>query len=64
MSSAPLSPSERRLPDWFWDYIGQDGPWEGDRAIGGQAFVIRDGIPRSKALVSDAQAQTEETFGF
>jgi ubiquinone/menaquinone biosynthesis C-methylase UbiE len=64
MSSAPSSPSERRLPDWLWDYIGQDGPWEGDRDIGGQPFVVRDGIPRSKALVSDAQAQTEETFGF
>jgi SAM-dependent methyltransferase len=26
--------------------------------------VIRDGIPRSLALLSEAQAQTEETFGF
>lgn len=32
--------------------------------LGGQQFVMRDGIPRSKVLVSAAQAQTEETFGF
>jgi arsenite methyltransferase len=64
MSSAPLSPFEPRLPDWFWDYLGQPGPWEGERDIGGQAFVVRHGIPRSTALLSEAQAQTEETFGF
>lgn len=64
MSSAPSSPSEHPLPDWFWEYIGQPGPWEGERPVGGQAFLLREGIPRSKALLSEAQAQTEETFGF
>ncbi len=32
--------------------------------VGGQAFVIRNGIPRSKKLVSQAQAQTSQTFGY
>jgi SAM-dependent methyltransferase len=54
----------RTLPQWFWDYLGTGGPWPGERLVGGQVFVIRDGIPRSQALLSGAQAQTEETFGF
>jgi SAM-dependent methyltransferase len=56
--------ADRTLPDWFWEYLGTDGPWAGERLTGGQAFVIRDGIPRSLALLSPAQSQTEETFGF
>lgn len=32
--------------------------------LGGQEFVVRNGIPRSRKLVSSAQAQTSETFGF
>ena len=69
MSSTPSVRSEppapdRELPGWFWDYLGADGPWDGERSIGGQAFVVRGGIPRSGALLTSAQAQTEETFGF
>ncbi len=41
MSSAPLFPSEPRVPGWFWDYLGQPGPWKGDCDIGGQAFIAR-----------------------
>jgi SAM-dependent methyltransferase len=52
------------MPDWFWEYLGTDGPWTGERPIGGQRFVIRRTIPRSLALLSDSQSQTEETFGF
>jgi arsenite methyltransferase len=55
---------ERALPDWIWHCLGVDGPWQGERSLGSQAFVVRDGIPRSRALLSAAQAQTEETFGF
>ena len=70
MSSTPSARSEpagsvgRTLPDWFWACLGVDGPWQGARAIGGQSFEIRGGIPRSASLLSEAQAQTEETFGF
>jgi SAM-dependent methyltransferase len=52
------------MPDWLWEQLGEAGPWSGRRDIGGQPFVVRDGIPRSEALLSNAQAQTEETFGF
>ena len=70
MSSTPSVRSEaagrhdRALPHWFWTWLGVDGPWTGEREIGGQSFRIRDGIPRSSALLTGAQAQTEETFGF
>jgi SAM-dependent methyltransferase len=52
------------MPDWFWAWLGVDGPWQGERTIGGRSFGIRAGIPRGSALLSGAQAQTEETFGF
>lgn len=67
MSSTPSARSEAAgpsQPGWFWDYLGTGGPWQGERPVGEQPFVIRDGIPRSLALLSDAQAQTEEAFGF
>src|SRR3954453_16677937 len=64
MSSTPSAPSEARQPDWLWEYLGVDGAWDGDRSIGGQDFVVEAGIPRQRSLLSDAQAQTEETFGF
>lgn len=70
MSSTPSVHSEdriaagRELPQWFWDYLGTVGPWPGVRLIDGQPFVVRAGIPRSQALLSNAQAQTEEAFGF
>lgn len=64
MSSTLSAQSEQRRPDWFWRFLGQDGPWHGRRGIGGQHFIIRDGIPRAETLLSDAQAQTEETFAY
>jgi arsenite methyltransferase len=67
MSSTPSARSEPgtpALPAWFWDYLDAGAAWQGERTIGGQSFVVRDGIPRSQALLTAAQAQTEETFGF
>ncbi len=65
MSSMPSSPSEAALPNWLWRYLGiatpaEDAEWQ----QGGQPFVMRGGIPRSRALVSAAQEQTEQVFGF
>ena len=40
---------------------GRDGTEE---LIGGQPFVWRDGILRQRALLSESQAQTADTFGF
>ena len=64
MSSTLSARSEIAQPEWLWSYLGVDGTWGGSRAIGDQEFVIRGGIPRQQALLTDAQAQTEETFGF
>lgn len=64
MSSPQSAPFDRALPDWFWNYLGQTGPWSGRRDFCGQSFVVRRGIPRSESLLSPEQAQTEETFGF
>ncbi|WP_284734598.1 class I SAM-dependent methyltransferase [Sphingosinicella terrae] len=54
----------RMPPDWLWDYLGADGRTSDSLSIGGERFVMRAGIPRSPALLSQAQAQTEAAFGF
>src|SRR5437868_3329237 len=70
MSSTPSaisnghSEAKTQLPMWFWDYLDVDGPWEGEREVRGQTLVLRRGIPRSLAALSQEQAQTEEAFGF
>lgn len=52
-------------PNWFNHLIGCDHPVENrEFSLGGQPFIIRNNIPRSLKLVSNAQAQTRETFGF
>ncbi len=57
--------SERTMPQWLYDYLKIAAPIEGGEFdLNGQKFVHRDGISRSLALLSAAQAQTEETFGF
>lgn len=57
--------SERTMPQWFYDYLKIAAPAEGDEFnLNGQKFVHRDGISRSLALLSAAQIQTEEAFGF
>jgi len=57
--------SERVTPQWLYDYFGISASREGDAFdLAGQRFVHRDGISRSQAILSAAQGQTEETFGF
>ncbi len=64
MSSMPCTTSEP-LPSWFWEYLGTPPAAEGGAfTLGGTEFVVDAGIPRARELHSDAQAQTEETFGF
>lgn len=68
LEPSPVSDSERpgfsQQPRWLWELLEVDGPWDGERQIAGQDFVIRDGIPRSLAVHTAAQSQTGETFGF
>jgi arsenite methyltransferase len=63
IQSVRSDPNVRSMPDWLWPLLGAEGPWQGERMVGSQAFSVRDGIPRSGLLLSQAQAQTEETFG-
>lgn len=62
--SAGSSAHTYHLPAWFWEYLGTDGPWEGERSLRGRGFIVRNGIPRSVEVASPGQAQTEEAFGF
>ncbi len=62
--SNPAS-SKPRLPSWLWDVLRTNEQNDGAKfAVNGQPFLMRAGIPRSQALLSEAQAQTEEAFGF
>lgn len=53
------------LPSWLAEVLGVRHLDEGlEFSLGGQSFVVREGLPRSSKLVSAEQAQTRETFGF
>ncbi len=53
------------LPAWMHQVLGVSSLEEGSSfELNGQAFVVKGGIPRSRKLVSEAQAQTSDTFGF
>lgn len=53
------------VPEWLGKVLGTSSFEEGARfKVGGQAFVVRRGIPRSLKSVSEAQGQTREAFGF
>jgi len=68
MSSNPLNksqPDPAAMPAWLQQVLEVPSLAEAlSFDLGGQAFVVKDGIPRSKKLFSEAQAQTSETFGF
>jgi SAM-dependent methyltransferase len=52
-------------PNWLNQLLGVTSLEEAtDFELGGQDFLVKNGIPRSKKLVSQAQAQTSDTFGF
>lgn len=52
-------------PAWLPSLLGVDALAEGEAIdVGGQPFVVRDGIPRAQRLVSEQQAATGEAFGF
>ena len=53
------------MPDWLRKILCTESLEEGTAfERRGQAFVVQNGIPRSRKLISKAQAQTSETFGF
>lgn len=65
MKDSNLPPSNWKLASWLWRVLRTNEQGDGANfAVNGQPFVMRAGIPRSQALLSEAQAQTEEAFGF
>src|SRR3990167_8003417 len=65
MSSTSCTHSDQSSPAWLWDYLGVKQALDGDQFdLHGQKYVVKNGIPRASSLLSNAQAQTEETFGF
>lgn len=56
---------QTEAPVWLWEVLGISRPAEGATFfLQDQEFVVQAGIPRARRLVSEAQAQTRETFGF
>ena len=65
MLLTPSISSEPMFPEWFWSYLDMSPKSEAETfRIGATEFVMRGGIPRAANLLSSAQSQTEETFGF
>ncbi len=59
------TPTFAPMPPWVAEVLGLGQLDEGlEFSLGSQAFVVRDGLPRSSKLVSAEQAQTSEAFGF
>ena len=51
--------------EWLWKVLGSPPLKEGESAnVQGQDVVVHEGLPRVRSLVSAAQAQTREAFGF
>jgi len=54
-----------RTPQWLRELLGIEPPKEGEEVqIRGRTYELRDGILRLRGDVSDAQAQTSDSFGF
>src|SRR5687768_8433096 len=65
IASNKSQPDLTAMPAWVRQVLGVTSLVEGQSFdLDGQAFVVKNGIPRSKKLFSQAQAQTSETFGF
>lgn len=65
MKDYNLAPAYRKPVSWLWHVLRTSEKVEGANfAVNGQPFVLRAGIPRAQALLSKAQSQTEEAFGF
>ena len=53
------------IPEWLPALLGVPSLGEGTTfELGRQVFTVRGGIPRSHSLISAAQAQTSDAFGF
>jgi len=65
MSTSSAPSASYRAPSWFVELFGLERVEEGQIvSLGGQDFVVRGGIPRSRRLLSESQHQTANAFGF
>lgn len=68
MSPAPSAASSAKPPaaaPWLAKLLGAELPAEGGETdLGGQRFVLQGGILRSTRLLSAAQTQTADAFGY
>jgi SAM-dependent methyltransferase len=66
MTQVPdTSTTSARAPEWLERLLGSPIPAEGGTVeLRGGDFVVRDGILRATGVVSEAQAQTSDAFGF
>src|SRR4051812_34076864 len=56
---------DRTVQDWFAGLLGAALPLEGQSLVAhGRTLTMRDGILRGQELVSRAQGQTSDAFGF
>ncbi len=54
-----------RPPPWLFDVLETKPVAEGGEiVVDGRPLLLEDGILRAPAMVSSAQAQTSEAFGF
>jgi arsenite methyltransferase len=61
----PVSDVLPPMPSWLARVLGVPLFDEGmEFSLGGQTFVVRNGLPRCRKFVSATQIQTRETFGF
>ena len=63
--SLPNEHGSGPTPRWLLEILGIDRPKEGASAeLAGRKFVVRDGLLRARSLLSGAQEQTSDVFGF
>lgn len=61
-----MSLDHRPVPEWFSNVFGFDAPPADGSSLelGGTRYLLDGGVLRAEVLVSEAQAQTADTFGF
>jgi arsenite methyltransferase len=65
VDSGGIVDSSDQINDWYQQFLSADCYKNGEQFnINGKPFEWKNGIPRSTALLSDTQTQTEEAFGF
>jgi arsenite methyltransferase len=65
MSSARSEVSDPHMRDWLWSLVGVEPVDEDEEiVVRGRRYVLKGGLLRERAVLSDAQGQTSAAFGF